>query len=220
MLGGPIAPQFPKFGLDFNSGTVDTFSLFRDMNFFLTNASICDTNGHLLFYTNGNYVANRNHDFMFNTTGFNPGDFTNENYPFGLGSEQGALIIPKPGNSDLYYIFHESADWIIHNSQSWELPLNLSYSLVDMTLDSGRGGITNSKNVHIINDTLPIGRVTACKHGNGRDWWLIVHPYCTDFYYKLLVTPAKVFTKVLIYNQKEKVHRRTIYSSEVSSFAL
>jgi hypothetical protein len=57
MLGGPLGSQYPKFGLDFNSGTVDTFSLVRDMNFYNTNAGMCDTSGQLLFYTNGNYVA-------------------------------------------------------------------------------------------------------------------------------------------------------------------
>jgi hypothetical protein len=186
MLGGQIGTNS---GIDFNNGSADTFRLEREMLMFITNASICDSSGQLLFYTNGNYVANRNHDFMQNTTGFNPGDATVESYPYGLGSEQGALVIPVPNNNSSYYIFHESADWVTHNSQPWELPLNLSYSVVDMNLDGGLGGITNEKNIHLIEDTLPIGRITACKHANGRDWWVIVHQYWTDFYYKLLIAP-------------------------------
>jgi len=99
------------------------------------------------------------------------------------------LVLPKPGSSTQYYIFHESADWVVTHGNSWELPLNLSYSVVDMNLDSGRGAITNEKNIHAIDDTLPLGRITACKHANGRDWWIIVHQYWTDYYYKILLTP-------------------------------
>jgi hypothetical protein len=189
MLGG-FGPN--NMGLNFSSGLADTFSLFRQMEFFITNGSICDTSGQLLFYTNGNYVANRNHDYMQNTTGFNPGYENNNTYPYGSGIEQGALIIPKPGSDNQYYVFHESAELFSAHSQVWELPLNLSYSVVDMTLDAGLGGITSEKNIHAINDTLPLGRITACKHANGRDWWIIVHQYWTDFYYKLLLTPSGI----------------------------
>jgi hypothetical protein len=189
MLGGQFGINC---GIDFSNGSADTFSLNRDMQFYISNSSICDTGGQLLFYTNGNYVANRNHDFMWNTGGFNPGDATDETYPYGLGLEQGTLIIPNPGDRNQYYIFHESGDWVIHNGQPWEFPLNLSYSLVDMTLDGGLGGITNEKNIHVITESLTLGRITACKHANGRDWWVIVHEYWTDFYYKLLVTPGGI----------------------------
>jgi hypothetical protein len=189
MLGGFIAPTYPKFGLDFSSGTADTFSLFRDMNFFDTNAGICDTSGQLLFYTNGIYVANRNHDSLFNTAGFNPGWENTYHSAEGSGIPQGVLIIPKPASNYEYYIFHESAELFTAHSQSLGYPVNLSYSLIDMTLDGGLGGITSEKNIHIINDTLLVGRITGCKHANGRDWWIIVHQYWTDLYYKLLVTP-------------------------------
>ncbi|MCX6292198.1 MAG: hypothetical protein NT126_10605, partial [Bacteroidetes bacterium] len=59
-------------GIQFISGQVDTFSVYRNMEFFITNASICDTTGELLFYTNGDYIENRNHSRLLNSTNFNP----------------------------------------------------------------------------------------------------------------------------------------------------
>src|SRR3982750_4800168 len=70
-------------GIDFSSGTADTFSDYDPLLFFLTNSSICDTSGQILFYTNGIYIANKNHDSLLNSYNFNPGDDT-EDQPYGL----------------------------------------------------------------------------------------------------------------------------------------
>ncbi len=71
----------------------------------------------------------------------------------------------------------------------WQ-PTHLSYSKVDMSLDQGLGGIiSNEKNITIINDTLIYGHMVATKHANGRDWWVLIHRYYSDKFYKILVTP-------------------------------
>jgi hypothetical protein len=67
--------------VDFNNSFPDTTTVISTIRFFLTNASICDTNGQLLFYSNGNVIYNRNHDSLFNTSGLNPGWLTNYYYP-------------------------------------------------------------------------------------------------------------------------------------------
>ena len=189
-----LAGEFPDHncGINFNSGFADTFQVNRDMLFFFTNASICDTNGQLLFYTNGNLVCNRFHNYMNNTGGFNPGYHNFQTAPYGQGIYQGALILPKPDHPDLYVIFHESADTFVAYNDFFERPLNLSYSVVDMTQNGGGGAITSEKNVHIIDDTLVPGKLMACKHANGRDWWIVAHKLFTNEYYKILLTPDTI----------------------------
>jgi hypothetical protein len=62
-----------------------------ELNTLEGSASISDTNGQLLFYTDGATVWNRNHDTLQNGFGL-------------LGeasSTQAALIIPKPGTSNI-----------------------------------------------------------------------------------------------------------------------
>jgi hypothetical protein len=186
MIGG----EFPNHnsGINFNSGFPDTFTVYRDLGFFITNAGICDTNGQILFYSNGDYIANRNHGRLLNTTFFNPtitGDTT-----YGSNGVQTVLILPRPDHPDQYFIFHVNGESFIANNQTEYQPLNLWYSKVDMNLDGGLGGIvTGEKTVTLINDTMTWGRLTACKHANGRDWWVIMHRYYSDLYYKILVTP-------------------------------
>lgn len=178
-------------GIDFNAGAADTFSVWKDLEFFVTNASICDTNGQLLFYTNGIYIANKENDTLYNCEDFNPG-FATDYYDYaGLAISQGAMILPHPELANLYYLIHVTGELLDSGSQLQ--PLRLSYSLVDMQLDSGLGGIVNgNKNISLVEDTLVWGRITACKHANGRDWWIISHRWNSDLYYRFLLTPDSI----------------------------
>jgi hypothetical protein len=175
--------------INFNQGFADTLGIIRSMDFFITDASICDTSGQLLFYTNGQYIGNRNHDSLFNCSNFNPGYATNVYYSNGLGLFQAAIVLPYPDNTLQYTIFHISFEHF--SNQNGNLvyePVKLYYTVVDMSLDGGLGGVTNQKNVVLINDTLINGHITSCKHGNGRDWWTLIQKYNSNTFYKILLT--------------------------------
>jgi len=40
--------------------------------------------------------------------------------------------------------------------------------------------------------------MTAVKHGNGRDWWLLVHPFFSNDFYEYLITPAGISGPMLL----------------------
>lgn len=167
-------------GLDFNSGFPVAITDGQS-NCFEGSASISDADGNLLFYTDGSTVWNRNHDTLQNGFGL-------------LGepsSTQAALIIPKPGSSTHYYIFTTA------QAQRFE-DFVFCYSELDMSLDGGFGGITNLKNVLLYE---PIGeKVTAVKHANNVDLWVITHDKYTNKYLTYLVTSAGVNTTPIVYN--------------------
>src|SRR5690606_2333321 len=83
-------------------------------------SSISDENGNLLFYTDGITVYNRLHVIMSNGFGL-LGD---------PSSSQSAIVVPKPNDPDIYYIF------TVGSNQSLT---GLKYSVVDMTSDGGLG---------------------------------------------------------------------------------
>ncbi len=56
MTGHLLNLIYPKGGIDFSSGSADTFSVFREMGFFSINTMMNDGSGNLLFYTNGIYI--------------------------------------------------------------------------------------------------------------------------------------------------------------------
>lgn len=172
--------------IDFISGAPDTSKVFRPMNFFRTNSSICNSSGSLLFYTNGIYIANALDDTMLNGDNLSPSQFTTMWDQYGLSLPQASLILPVPGDSLRYVLFHETLENI--PTQGIYQPIELLYSEIDMSLDGGLGEVV-LKNIPIISDTLLISGITACKHANGRDWWIITHRYDSDIYLTLLLTP-------------------------------
>lgn len=119
------------------------------LNTFEGCASISDDNGNLLFYTDGITVFDRNHLIMQNGQGLrgNP------------SSTQSAIIIPKPQDPDIYYIF--TVDTAATGGQD----SGLHWYEVDMTANLGQGAvmssITNPNN--IINTCSE--KITAINHG-------------------------------------------------------
>jgi len=71
-----------------------------------TNSSICDNDGNLVMYTDGIFIANRLDEVMENGDNLNPGTWANASGNNGYVVAQGAFFIPKPGNNNLYYLFH------------------------------------------------------------------------------------------------------------------
>ncbi len=141
---------------------------------------MCDTLGNLLFYTNGIYVANHLHEKMLGSDTLNPGPVSDDFYTIGYPLEQGVLILPLPESDSLYYIFHER--WPYGNG-----PDVLFCTIVNMKMNNGDGGIAQ-KNMEIIIDTLETGGLSAVKHSNGIDWWILVREYKSQSYHKLLLT--------------------------------
>ncbi|MCR5861026.1 T9SS type A sorting domain-containing protein [Flavobacterium sp. J372] len=106
-------------------------------------ASISDSNGNLLFYTDGKKVWNKNHTVMANgTIGYYP-DFT-----------QPVIIIPHPGDSNKYYIVKN--EQYICLCVGVDPPGHYMYSIVDFTNNS-LGEVLN------INSTPFMAELTTTK---------------------------------------------------------
>ena len=136
------------------------------------NASICDKDGNLLFYTNGCFVADRNHDIMPNGTGLNDGEFLEEyrdgDCSNGYPGTQDVLILPDPNNENGYYILHKE---IILEDGDYR---NLQYSYVDLTYNNGLGEVTRkNQNFGVSNRQYMYDYLTAIKHENKSDWWIV-----------------------------------------------
>ncbi|MBK9514256.1 MAG: T9SS type A sorting domain-containing protein [Flavobacteriales bacterium] len=187
-MGGVEGENPQPFGgtdLDFFTGELVVSYINRDIDFSRTCATITDSNGNLLFSTNGAYIANAAGDTMLNGACLNPGPYSTQ-YPNGLHITQAALIIPLPEHQNKYYVLHNTID-SLQNLSSFRLYL----SVVDMDMDGGMGGVV-SKNEIILSDTLIMGKLTAVRHANGRDWWAICHRGNSSLYYKLLITPEGI----------------------------
>jgi hypothetical protein len=95
--------------MNFNTSPVTISFADRNVEMSVTNASICDSLGNLLFYTNGCKIFNMQNVVMENGNNLNPG-YIHDNYcvePFSsYTAHRGALILPFPNDSDKYFLFH------------------------------------------------------------------------------------------------------------------
>jgi gliding motility-associated-like protein len=161
-------------GLDFNSGTPTIIN--GQINTIEGEASISDSNGNLLFYTDGTKVWNKLHQVMPSGTGLNGH----------TSSTQSAVIVPKIGDAGRYYVF---------TIDDYGSPQRLQYSIVNMNLDNGRGDL-EAKNIPIISGVSE--KLTAVRHCNQRDIWIITHTTFSNTYYAFLVDPSGVNTTPVI----------------------
>ncbi|MBL0052026.1 MAG: hypothetical protein IPP29_11225 [Bacteroidetes bacterium] len=155
---------------------------YREMDFSRTHSNISDSFGNILFYTNGYDICDASDSVMMNGDTISPSDCRTI-FQKGFWVPQSCLTIPMPGNTTKYVLLHSIIDDIL----KFKI-LHLYYSEIDMTLNGGLGGVTINKNVVLLNDTLNGGKIIACKHGNGRDWWVVCFENETNVIYKFLVT--------------------------------
>ena len=155
-------------------------------------ASISDSAGNLLFYSNGQRVWNRLHEVMPNGDSIIGFPLLTPAYAawidsFGNSSSNGVVIVPMPGSTHSYYLFsvcNDVFDFSLNNA--------LLYSVIDINADGGLGDMI-LKNVFLDSVQRKFDEnVAACRHGNGRDWWIVTHEADTNNFVVWLVTPFGV----------------------------
>ena len=160
------------------------------MNFDNTNTSYCDFDGRLLFYTNGIYIANTLNEKIKNSDSLNTGfvqDFWDPTIQTnGYRQYQGALALQSPSEQK-FYLLHSYMDSFWNGTIYCR---KLLYTSLDMSLEMGHGEVLD-KNQILIADTLG-WELSADKHGNGRDWWVLAQQRSTNCYYRILLNDSGV----------------------------
>ncbi|MCZ4409089.1 T9SS type A sorting domain-containing protein [Cryomorphaceae bacterium 1068] len=146
-------------GLNFSSGTPEVIAE-SSINSIEACASISDSEGNLLFYSQGNKVFNRNHDEMLN------GNL----HGYSRNATQGTGIAPMPGDPDKYYVFSMRYIGEMYG---------LDYAIVDMIRDFNRGEVIQRGN--FLRDGIT-EKMTFVQQTDSPNVWLIVHDFNADEY--------------------------------------
>ncbi len=187
LLGSYLFFQDPKGRIVFDSSSYTHIPEFRKMVFNGTEATICDAQGDFLMSSNGIWIANTNNDTMMNGSGLNPGLYA-DSWSFGMPLTYNNIFLPFPSDTNLYALFHHSFNFDGNSYVANEI----FNSIIDISLDNGLGGVTIKNNL-VFSDTLNQG-FAACKHANGRDWWVVCQKHNTDIIYNILLTPWGIDT--------------------------
>ncbi len=154
-------------GLDFNSGNPIPIFDGQVNDNWEGFSTLCDTSGKVLFYSSPTTIWNKNHNIVSNGTGL-------------LGhtsSTQGSLLLIHPENDSLVYLFTTPS--------AVNLNTGLRYNIINANLNNGEGEVIQ-KNKLLLTPTTE--KLTAIKHANGKDIWVIAHGYTSNSYFAYLLT--------------------------------
>lgn len=159
-----------RCGFSFSTGRVYNSSIYSLENC----ATVSDrTTGKLLFYTDGVNVYDSTHTIM--QDGNNVGD------DYLKTSAQGSLIVPFPLDSNKYYLFTLD-NWASPNSY-------LRYSVIDMTLNGGNGGVVPGQKAIVIDSNLTeaMTAINSCSQT-----WIATVKKGTNDFNMILVAPSGI----------------------------
>jgi len=137
---------------------------------------ISDTGGNFLFFSTGFTLGDRNGGLMLYGDDVNcpKGTVLSDYYGGGSLFDQTSIILPKKGNT--YYVFSTGMSDSVANNYLNHIKTEfdvLNYSIVDMDSNAGKGKVTVKNKILMENQHYTNCALTAVRHGNGKDWWLL-----------------------------------------------
>jgi hypothetical protein len=159
------------YGVTFNSG--NPVSIVNKGNCGrYGNSTISNANGRLLFYTGYSTIMDTTQKVMPNGT-----------LKFDCRTIQPSLIVPWPDSSHLFFLFTPGG-------QPYE---SFKYSIINMKLRGGLGDVvTGKKELEL--PTLASGKVTAIKHANRSEYWVLTPQGNSDTIAAYLITSKGIIT--------------------------
>jgi gliding motility-associated-like protein len=159
-----------KAGLDFS--TAPPTAVTGKLDTFEGASTISDEQGNLLFYSDGKTVWNKLHAVM----NFSGGGSSLNALLGDPSSTQSALVIPKPNDSNIYYLFTVGA-----NTAS-----GLNYYTIDMLKNGGLGEITTGP-IDLSGATASSWseKVTAVEGADCDTFWIISTDRTNFYSYKV-----------------------------------
>jgi Secretion system C-terminal sorting domain len=173
--------------LDFKNDTMAlSFKEAQGDDFHQTNASICDTAGNFLFYSNGCVLADSIFQYIEGADTINKGVRWNsicggdQHLTDGYVIVNGCWIIPVAENKfKTIYVDH-------FNNLDNQFTSGIRYTTV--LRDPITGNLSGSGvDEYLYNQSVDPTKRAFVRHGNGRDWWLINSKNGTKTHYAFLI---------------------------------
>src|SRR5688572_17973018 len=184
-----IIDEFGGCEINFNSHPPIIARHNKSLSSPFQNASICSKSGQLALYSNGCVISNGSDSLIDGSESLNPGEINDTFCPDdGYRGLQCMIILPSVSDSSQYYIFH--IDKILNHEPNPSFIVqskNVYFTLVDVEANSGNGAVLEKHKV-ILSDTSLLGNpLTAVRHGNGIDWWIITPNRWNNGFYTILL---------------------------------
>jgi hypothetical protein len=168
-------------------------------------SNISDSFGNLILTTDGGRIYNSSFNIITDGDSLISNEYIAV-YGGAMSLEQSTIILPMPdsqyymfcttfSDSQFYNLYYNAYD-SLNNLNTQYVPLDLLYAhKIDMrqSANNGQGLVVKRKDTLIYSPVLQYTQMTAVKHGNGRDWWLVKQAHDTNLIFTFLVTPDSIY---------------------------
>jgi hypothetical protein len=189
-----------RYSIKFDSNNIIHDTTISYLTPFLNgHSNISDSNGNALLISDGMNVYNKNGILIEDGDTLVPKAWADYNqnsasYP------QSSIILPF-ANKKYYLITPALNDTQLSKSLGLGNPPHygpcnlLLYHVIDMNVNGGLGKVTKRMVPLIENKELSKTQMMACRHANGKDWWLFKMAGDSNIVYKFLFTQDSVYNK-------------------------
>ena len=188
------------------------------------NSCISDTNGNLVLASDGYNIYNKNGVIIEEGDTLIP--LNMYQYEYGWASMSQASIFLPFDNNKYYHVTPTFSDsqfnaCVTNNSCYYDL---LLYNIIDMNTNWGLGKVTKRMVPLMQNANLRKTQMMACRHGNGKDWWLLKNEGDNGNVHTFLFTQDSVYDKgTQVFSQPNwgpwDIRGQSTFNSDGSMFA-
>jgi hypothetical protein len=187
----PKANMIIKFNDDSLEQIIEPVNLNLATNY--SRAAFSDTAGNLVFASNGWRLVNSTGEILAPKLWLDsmphPDDSPDSTM---LLVNMGPLFLDDPGDSDKAYLFYGQYKRVMNGNNQWmRADLFFTYAYLDIPSQS----LINKNNI-VLTDTTNSGDMQACRHANGRDWWLIKPGLRENQFYSGLLDPSGISMQI------------------------
>ncbi len=178
--------------LDFSGPEVEIEWHFdEDMLILETSSNICDTNGNVLFWTNGMQIFGDGQKRIADTiayfddmSGYWDYYYSNTYGPFGFPEHDGAIILPVPDHQNEYLTLYHACEQ--HPTNFYQITRYLS-ARVSLNPQSGDYTLLYKDSLVGPQHMWYTGTLNATRHANGKDWWVVAFEEDSPRYFVYLL---------------------------------
>jgi len=178
-----------------NGNIISNNSIYYNSYFYHGNSCICDTSGNLILASDGYNVYNNIGNYIDGGDTLVPNDFYINQNGWSVLSQSSIFL---PMDSEKYYFITPAmsdvrfADCQANNNCHFDL---LLYNVIDMNANAGAGKVVRRMQPLMENARLRKTQMMACRHGNGKNWWLLKHEGDSANVHVFLFTQDSVYDK-------------------------
>ena len=177
--------MFNQSRIDFSEDTVKIVEADNVVDIYISNATLSDSVGKFLGYTNGCYIANENYHIVDGSDSLNY-----NNYVFyeelcidpGIGYINGYQGIVPVYYSDSIVLIHEKINF---NEEDFFV-FTQEFVFTSLKIEADSISMLSKEEFIVEDDSLGTGHLSAVKHENTNKWWILKHDLHSNCYYSIL----------------------------------